>query len=118
MENKENSSWIKENISTVLSIAIVAFGGLSVWFQTQHTTESNKKDIKSLKDQQALEIERIEQELFTEIKNLKDLHKSSVVYLNEEDDGVRSDMDKEDQKHIKRLERLEQFMIDHLKKEH
>lgn len=36
----------------------------------------------------------------------------------EEVSGLRMDMDKEDQKHLERIEKLEEFMIEHLRDEH
>ena len=36
----------------------------------------------------------------------------------EEVSGLRSDMDKEDKKHLERIEKLEEFMIEHISKQH
>ena len=101
-----------------MTAGVVLFGGISVWFQTQHSTETNAKSIESLKKEIDLEHQRIEQEIMTMVGSLKESHEKSVIYLNEEDDGVRSDMDKEDLELEKRISRLEEFMIEHLKENH
>lgn len=75
-----------------LPLLIVFLGGLATWFQVENSVLNNQKEIQRL-EQEILEKEKLSDE---KINNLKEALKQAIEYLNDEDDGVRSDFEKED----------------------
>ena len=99
---EEKSSW--KNLLSYLPLLIVFLGGLATWFRVENAVLNNQKEIERL-EQEIIEKENLASE---KIQNLKEQVAVSKEYLNEEDDGVRSDFEKEDQHLWRAINELKQ----------